>query len=414
MTPRQITIFASKSLSSLETSVPVELQDINNVEPERLGKASSIKKIRCEYANPADHSNKDEALFYKISQEVYQRMFLSTFNNKAFPLNFQKLCDVFNERCLMIRKPGLELLNYLKVTNFKNAVNRYLIYGKSGCGKTLTLQYAVNYAICQGWLVLPNYHMWDWIKFQHPYKEHRKQELIISQYNKERIDQPEMCTRWLEIFRAMNTGLLDKIFTTKKYVWSKHESSEKGITLGNLVDHGIARPRNAADVIGCIMREVRVQDHKLRPPTLIVADCVNAVFGETSLKMIHRPGQPIEPDELTFIYNFKKILSNSWTNGAVVVALNSDFIPNHSKAITKIDDEYPYDMISREGFDVLDPHVPINVPMFSEKEVLSMMAYYIDRKWIGGRCLTEQGEAEIIQLSCHNPRDLVRLCGGLY
>ena len=380
-----------------------------------IGQASAIESFRSDKEKLASHCLEDEGLFYSISPQIFDRMVSKNFNNKGFPLNFLKLCSAFNENCMMIRKPGLELVNYLLAANTKNAVNRYLLYGKTGCGKTMTLQYGVQHCISQSWLVFPVYYAWDWIRFLHRYKEDKRQELIMSQHNKSRIDQAELSSRWLETFRLMNGPLLDNIVTTKKYVWSKHESSKEGITLRNLVDHGLARPRNATDVIGCLIREIKVQDHTTRPPVLVVVDCLNALFWTTSMKL--KFGIVVKPDDLSFVYNLKKLLSNDWTNGAVVTAVDALNIPivfNHIKALQDIDDNHPYDMIGRECFDLLDPHIPIEVQSFRNKEVLHMLAYFRDRKWIGERCLTKNGEDELIQLSCNNPRELVQLCGELY
>ena len=381
---------------------------------EEVGSAVHIQSFRCKKKSLADHGLEDEGLFYHIPTSIFDRISPTVVNPKGFSKKMRRLFAAFNEACMMIRRPGLELVNYLKSASPESTINRYLLYGSTGSGKTMTLQYAVQYCMSQNWLVVPGYHCWDWIKYQHPYREDRKQELIVSQHNKERVDQPELCTKWLEIFRIMNQPLLDKIFTTKTYVWSKHESSEKGITLGSLVDHGIARPRNATDVIGCIMREVRVQDHTTRPPTLVAVDCVNALFWTTELRVQH--GISLKPNELSFIYNLKKLMANTWKHGAVITAVSAYLIPfllRKVEALKDIDDKHPYDLIGREGFDLLDPHVPIHVSLYNDKEIMNYLAYYIDRKWLVGRALTRGGQDEIIQLSCYNPRDFVEICGGL-
>ena len=35
-----------------------------------------------------------------------------------------------------------------------------------------------------------------------------------------------------------------------------------------------------------------------------------------------------------------------------------------------------------QGFEWLDPSIPIDVPDYTEKEALSCLHYYIDRKWL--------------------------------
>ena len=397
--------YASVQESSLENPAATSNQMVYH--PTSI--FSAIKNFRCDKQNPADHTLADVGLFYKLSDDTWKRMITPGLNFKGFPLRFQELCDIFNEPCMMVRKPGLEIVNYVKSFNKKNAVNRYLIHGQTGCGKSMTLQYVVDYCINQGWLIMPFYYLWEWVKFLHPYRGDQVKELITSQYNSNRVDQPELATRWLEKFRFMNEPLLDNIYTTKKYVWSKHEASEKGISLLALVDHGISRPRNAADVIGCLTREVRVQDHTTRPPTLVAVDCVNALFGPTRLKM--QFGELLTTNELTLTYNIKKLLANTWKNGAVVTAVDYFGAPFIWKV--KVHDKHPLDVLGHEGFDLLDPHIPIDVPTLSRQEAYNFLAYFSDRKWLIGRSLTREAEEEIIHLT-NKPLELVKLCGGLY
>ena len=50
---------------------------------------------------------------------------------------------------------------------------------------------------------------------------------------------------------------------------------------------------------------------------------------------------------------------------------------------------------------------------YDDREILSHLAYYKEMKWLNNKSLTEAGEAEIVQLSDHNPSDLVKLCAHL-
>ena len=67
-------------------------------------------------------------------------------------------------------------------------------------------------------------------------------------------------------------------------------------------------------------------------------------------------------------------------------------------------------MISQGGFEFYDPHVPVHVPQYSEKEIHSCINYYIENKWIQNpHGMTDAGKQELIFMSCKNPFELHRI-----
>ena len=95
----------------------------------KLGQASHVKKFRCDQPDPADHRLTDIGLFYTIPQNDAQKLI-----NKGLEIDFLsqqyiRHCKAFNEYCMMIRKPNLELVHFLKTANYNLPVNRYLLYG---------------------------------------------------------------------------------------------------------------------------------------------------------------------------------------------------------------------------------------------------------------------------------------------
>ena len=375
-----------------------------------VGKASHVEKFRCSVTDPALHSMDDVSLFYQIPNEFYCRMATAEWNTLAFSHRFQKLSRIFNENCMMIRKPGIEIINMLEQSDYNSPVNRFLLYGSQGCGKSMLLQYAVHYALLRNWLIVPTYHTWNWVTYHHRFKEHKQQEHVMSQWNAERIDQPERAAEWLKTFRLLNKPLLLQLKTTKDYVWSKHETTKEGSSFSQLVDTGIARIKIASDVIGALMREIRLQNSPNFPRTLVVTDCVNALFGNTRFRLEY--GVQVESHQLTFVHHMKKMLSNQWKNGAVITALDRSIFSTPDLYTKPIYTEHPYDCLSKEGFDCLDPHIPVHVPPYTDGEMLTQLAYYIDNKWLTGKSLTEAGEAELFQLSSNNP--ISRNCLHVY
>lgn len=377
-----------------------------------LGEMNEIhlpKTYKCDSSNPGDHGLKDEGLFYTVPDDIHKLICPENGSRKALRKTFQRECNAFKETNIMIRRPALEIINCMKNADYDNPVIRYLIYGNLGTGKSMSLQHVTHYALHEGWIIVPTLYAWDWMGYHRRFKPMMREELKESSWNTDRLDQPVWAMSWLETFKTINGKKLQEIKTTREYVWTKREKTEVGQTLTSLVDQGIARARISTDVIGCIMRELRTQPSENLPRVLVTVDAFNAIFHRTSVKS--KLGNLVEPDNLSFIYNLKKMIRNDWTNGAVVLAMN---MSGERPELFTRDVVDPYELIGAHGFDLIDPHLPIEVKNYSEKEVLQLLSLYRDKKWLTGRSLTQEGMAEILQVCCGNPEALCNLCSSLY
>ncbi|KAM9252028.1 small ribosomal subunit protein mS29 isoform 1-T1 [Cariama cristata] len=256
--------------------------------------------------DPANHAEHHEGRHYSIPLEEVKAVF-----PHGLPYRFQQQIKTFNEACLMVRKPALELFTYLKSSNFAHPAVRYVIYGEKGTGKTMTLCHVVHYCARQGWLVLhiPDAHLW--VK--------NCRELIQSSYNKERLDQPLQASLWLKNFKTSNERFLKEIKTQKKYVWDKRESTEEGRPLGEVVEQGLARVRSASDAVGVVLKEIRQQCHLGSFRLLVAVDGVNALWGRTTLEKEDK--SPVSPEELTLVYNLRKMMMNNWLKEFLIYLL---------------------------------------------------------------------------------------------
>ncbi|KAM6309206.1 small ribosomal subunit protein mS29 isoform 1-T1 [Podargus strigoides] len=387
-------------------------------------------------SDPANHAEHHEGRHYSIPLEEVKAVF-----PHGLPVRFQQQIKTFNEAYLMVRKPALELFAYLKSSNFAHPAVRYVIYGERGTGKTMTLCHVVHYCARQGWLVLhiPDAHLW--VK--------NCRELMQSSYNNERLDQPLQASSWLKNFKASNERFLKEIKTQKKYVWGKRESTEEGRPLGEVVEQGLARVRNASDAVGVVLKELKQQCHLGSFRLLVAVDGVNALWGRTTLKKEDK--SPVSPEELTLVHNLRKMVMNDWSGGAVVTTLSqtgSLFKPSSAylpqELLGKVSPSSPFPLApgsrprgwgqrwsllslesspglcpcpalpSQEGFDALDPFVPIPVPNYSPREFESCYGYYLDRKWLQHeKARTEDGKEELRFLSGSNPWQLERLAAPL-
>lgn len=371
---------ARDGLSSVST------QDVPAVRPRAIFHTSE--------SDPAKHTEQHEGRLYNIPLEEVKAVF-----PHGLPYRFQQQIQTFNEARVMVRRPALEILAYLKGSNFAHPAVRYVIYGERGTGKTMTLCHVVHYCSRQGWLVLhiPDAHLW--VK--------NCKELLQSSYNKDRLDQPLQASVWLRNFKTSNERFLQEIKTQKKYMWGKRESTEEGRPLGEVVEQGLARVRSASDAVGVVLREIKQQSHRGSFRLLVAVDGVNALWGRTTLRKEDK--SPVSPEELTLVHNLRKMVRNDWSGGAVVTSLSqTGSLFKRSSAYT------PHELLGKEGFDALDPFVPIPVANYSPREFESCYGYYLERKWLQHeKAHTEDGKAELQFLSGSNPRQLDRLAGPL-
>ncbi|XP_029436217.1 28S ribosomal protein S29, mitochondrial isoform X2 [Rhinatrema bivittatum] len=305
----------------------------------------------------------------------------------------------FNETCLMVRRPALEVIHYLRNTNFSHPAVRYVIYGRKGTGKSLTLCHVIHYCARQDWLLL---HVPD----AHILVKNCK-ELMQSSHKSDRYDQPLEASTWLKNFKVTNERFLKQIQTQQRYVWSKREVTEEGRPLGEVVDQGISRVKSASDVVGVVLKELKRQCALGAFRMLVAAEGVNSLWGRTTLKREDK--SPIAPEELTLVHNLRKMMRNDWTGGAIVVTVSQTGSLFHPRSAY-----LPHELLGKEGFDALDPFVPVQVSNYSEREFESCYQYYLNRKWLQHeRAHTEEGKKELLFLSNSNPRELERICAFL-
>ncbi|KAM9686590.1 small ribosomal subunit protein mS29 isoform 4-T6 [Trichechus inunguis] len=340
------------------------------------------------------HGEQQEGQHYNIPHQDLKTVF-----PHGLPPRFLMQVKTFSEACLMVRKPALELLQYLKNTNFAHPAVRYILYGEKGTGKTLSLCHVVHFCAKQDWLILHIPDALRWVK--------NCRDLLQSTHNKQRLDQPLEASTWLKNFKTSNERFLSQIKVQEKYVWNKRESTEKGSPLGEVVEQGITRVRNATDAVGIVLKELKRQSSSGLFHVLVAVDGVNALWGRTTLRREDK--SVIAPEELALIHNLRKMVKNDWNGGAIVLTLSQ------TGSLFKPRTAYlPQELLGKEGFDALDPFIPILVSNYSPKEFESCIQYYLENNWLQHeKAPTEEGRKELLFLSNANPGQLERLCAYL-
>ncbi|CAO1391346.1 unnamed protein product [Diamesa hyperborea] len=345
--------------------------------------------------DPRKQSLDNAAKFYQIAPEIKKKLF----SHGGLTKSYEKQIKTFGESCLMIREPALEIINYINNTDFNKPTVRYVMYGDNGVGKSTAMAHLLHYGYEMGFLLV---HV-PWL----PYWYKHPKESGNSASQEGFIDLPLDAAAWLIHFKTQNADLLAKmdLKVSKDYVWSKRETTPAGSKLTELVDHGINRVKFASEVIAALVSEIKQQSSEGKFKTMVLIDGYNSlfypetrIFGENKVKMT--------PDKITLTQPFIDITNYDWTNGVCILTVDKMAMLGWNR-----ESFLPRYLLGQEGFEHLDPFVPIKIDNYSEKEFNSCIGYYVNRRWIQN--VDDGYDNELKHLSDSNPYKLMDLCKAL-
>lgn len=353
-------------------------------------------------SNPLKHTHHHGSKFYTISPKTYKKLFTLGGFSKSVESQFK----TFRENCVMIRNPALQLINYLNTANYSLPAIRYIIYGRVGTGKSLTLAHVIHYASEKNWLLLHIPWALNWT--------YNPKDFTSSVNHPGQIDLPIDSALWLQHFHTQNSTVLQELDLrlSRTYEWSKREITNEGEPLTALIDKGINRMKFASECIKALLQEIKLHSQSERFNAkniriLVAVDGVNCFFKPTKLKRDDK--SVVQPSDVTPIRAFMNLFNNDWKNAAIVVTVDSMAIP-----FMKSDIYTPHALLGKEGFNCFEPFVPVLVDNYTEKEINNCIDYYIDRMWIQNKNgHTEIGRKELKFLSGHNPYSLMQICAPL-
>lgn len=354
-----------------------------------------LSSFRTTQHDPNNHSEDHLAQFYTISPEIQKQLF----STGGLPKQFVENVNTFGECSIMIRHSAVEIMNYLKKTDYSKPAIRYVLYSRNkGSGKSLILAHLLHFAWTRKMILIHVPWASNWTN--------RARDNVPSVKNPEYIDSPYNAITWLQGFKNQNLELLNELNleTTQTYDWSKREATEKGKPLLDIIEHGLNRAGHASDCIAALLSEIKSQSESGKFKAFVAVDGLNAFFVPSRLKRADKT--LVEPEKFTIIEAFLNLLDNDWTNAAVVVTVD----PIAARTQTQPDDFTPMKLLGKKGFELLEPFVPMEIPKYSRKEIISCLDYYIDRNWLQnplGR--TDKGKEELIFLSGSIPYDLMSI-----
>lgn len=358
----------------------------------------SFEEFRTSENDPTNHSIEHVGRFYKIDEEVKKKIF----RYGGLTKSYEKQHKTFGESCLMIRKPALDIMNYIRNTDFTKPAVRYVLYGEDGTGKSMTMAHLAHYGFNNDFLLV---HVpWIPVWYKHPHERKMKD---ASSTTDNMVDMPLEAGAWLVHFKNQNTDLMKKLDlrTLKEYVWSKRETTAAGSTFLELIDHGINRAKFASEVIKVLLEEIKQQSTEGKVRTMVLIDGYNSLFYDKT-NLIGEFNHMISVDRVTLTAPFINITKYDWTNAVCILSVDKFAMKGWVR-----ESHLPLYLLGRKGFEHLDPFVPIAHQNYDEKEYESCIDYYVNRRWIQN--VGEGFEGELKFLSDRNPYKLMDLCKSL-
>lgn len=371
------------------TGLRQPLSTVASPQPQKLD------DFRTGESNPVRHNQSHLSRFYTIPADVRKQIFA----HGGFPKTYEKQIKTFNEACLMVRPAAVELIGHLNATDFRRPANRFVLYGEDGAGKSMVLAHLLHYGFCQEFVLVHVPWVPNWMK--------RAKETAISGTREGCLDLPLDGAAWLVHFKNQNAPLLAKLDlkVSRDYVWSKRETTPAGAPMLELIDHGINRAKFSCDAIAALLGELKEQSTAGRVKTMVVIDGFNAFFNPHT-RILTENKVRVTPDKLTLTRPFLDITGADWCNGVCIVAVDRMALTED-----RMESTLPMYQLRREGFEHLDPFVPVRVDNYSEEEFHSAVQYYLNRKWIQ---ITKDGfDKELEFLSGKNPFKLMQLSASL-
>lgn len=286
---------------------------IRNLPPCLFSSSGSVQErlqsFRTTETDPLKHTKDHIAQFYRISDEDKKPLFSFGGLPKSFAINLK----TFNETCIMVRKPAIDIINCINNIDFSKPAVRFVLYGKKGSGRSLSMAHILHYAYKKGFLIVHLPWLGTWMR--------QPKEFSNSETRQNFVDQNLEVSHWLLHFKSQNAHLLPSLKTTEDHVWSKREITPKNSSLLDLVDHGINRIKYASEVLVALSTEIKKLSNNNYCKTLVSIDGFNAFFYAQT--RVFAPGKiPIPPNKITATQGFLNLTKFDWKNAVILLTVD--------------------------------------------------------------------------------------------
>lgn len=355
--------------------------------------------------DPMRHTHSHEGLFYNLPEgKQIQQIFghLTPFD----PETTAYYKTLGKSPVVMIRKPALDTMEYIKKLKPSMPNLRVLFYGDKGHGKTHILSHLLHYLHTeQQYFII---HVREMKKFTTtPGPEGF---YVASNSRQGRIDNPLSAAVLLQQFRVQNANLIeeykDKLTCGRDYIWSSREVTKAGEPLMNVAEHGVNRVNHASDCVAVLFKELTLAADEGKIKLASILDNVRFLFLREAGILKHKGNKRILVDEITVARAIKKLIKGSYKNGVTLATCDD-------KLSTK-QNQTPREVLGVEGWNHFDPCLPIHVPKYSRMEFESCMNFYQDIEWLcRPESRTREVRDEVRFLSGSNPGQVAYICSAL-
>lgn len=395
--------------------------------------------FRTSEIDPANHSVNQIGRIYTVDPEV-PRLFGKELNpkdnyyaNNYFgPRQWVDRCSSLKETGIMVRDPAVQIINSIRHLDLEKPAVRFVLYGRPGCGKSISLSHLTHYGHSQGFITMTFSQIKKWLT--------KYYEIAPSTHTPGHVDHVMNSNIFLKNFKQANLWRLssESLVTHKDYVWSAREKTPAGSPLMDIIEMGCERLAYAADALNIVIRELKLNCNDGNCKLMVVCDGVNSLFSETTLVNKDRKMWKTGPfnrgshwirgcvkvDECSVPRNIKKLLRNDYKNAVIVTSACSGatikdvhdkpppahrwYIRMERQMVPNFSSHLPFNLLGEEGWRTFDPFVPVEVGNYSEAELDAMIDYYIERGWLGAECGDKAGRQEIHFLTGRNPGDFFK------
>ena len=148
--------------------------------------------------------------------------------NYLGPKDWVDRCAKLQDTAIMVREPAVQVMECIKASDLTKPTNRYVLYGRPGVGKSITLTHLTHFGHADGWIVLPLLNLKQWLV--------RYYEVAPSTYTAGAIDHITNANVFLKNFKCANPGRLEGCVTHREYVWSNREKTPAGAPLAEVIN----------------------------------------------------------------------------------------------------------------------------------------------------------------------------------
>ncbi|CAG0912794.1 unnamed protein product [Notodromas monacha] len=346
--------------------------------------------------NPVKHGDNHLGMFYRMPDQDFERLF--SVYQMCMP-RYLEQSKALGGTFVMVRRPAVEIIQRLEKTDLSRPAIRYMLYGRYGAGKKLTMTHVLHYAYTSNWVVVNVPHPRHWFKYRMEFNPSASDETLL--------DIPFIGAKLLAHFKSQNLSHFSTLRTTKPHEITKRQVIPEGAPLMELVDLGIQRVKHSNVVVNTLLGELKTLATKGECKVMVLIGGVNFFFQGTN----HR-----KPDRSLYdVWDFSlarslfSMVQSDWNGGAIVSSLCVS-----SNSLNHRESHYPRYLLGRDGFEKLDPFLPVRVDNYSEQEFESCMDFYINKKWlVKPAAKTPIGRKELAFVSAYNPLALNEISEGI-